>query len=345
MRFKVVSGGVLLTTLIGAMALAEPRDPVAADALFREARALLGEKKYPEACPKLAESFRLDPMPGTLFNLADCEEKQGKLASSLLRWQAFIDMLTASKRLADPRFSVARKKLEELGGRVPRLTLKLREGTPADTVVIRDGVELREASLGVSLPTDAGEHQVLVRSPRRLDRVFKISLEEKENKSLELEAGEPDGSAPAASAAAPVLPAPLASFTPSASSSAPAASPPEPAAPSPRAWMRPAGIAAGAVGVAALVGAGVTGVMLTSRKDTVDKNCDRAARVCSSQEGIDAAESGKTLGPVNLALWIVGALGTGSGAYLFFSAPRESTIQPGVSLSREHSGVWLQGQF
>lgn len=337
----------MLATLTGSVALAEPRDPVAADALFREARVLLGEKKYPEACPKLAESFRLDPMPGTLFNLADCEEKQGKLASSLLRWQAFIDLLTASKRLADPRFSVARKKLDELGGRVPRLTLKLREGVPADTVVIRDGVELREASLGVSLPTDPGAHQVLVRSPRHLDRVYKISLEEKENKSLELEAGEPDGSAPAASASSALVAPPP---PPPASSSAPAV-PPAPPAPDPPAtppsggWMRPAGITAGAIGVVALVGAGVTGLLLQGHRETVDQDCDRAARLCSSQKGLDAAASGKTLGPINLALWIVGAVGAGSGAYLFFSAPQESTIQPGVSLSREHSGVWLQGRF
>jgi hypothetical protein len=215
--------------------------------------------------------------------------------------------------------------------------------------VIRDGVELREASLGVSLPTDPGEHQVLVRSPRHLDRVYKISLEEKENKILELEAGEPDGSAPAASASSGLVAPP--SPPPPASSGAPAVSPPTPPAPAPPAqppsggWMRPVGITAGAVGVVALVGAGVTGLLLQGHKETVDQDCDRAARLCSSQKGLDAAASGKTLGPINLALWIVGAVGAGSGAYLFFSAPRESTIQPGVSLSREHSGVWLQGQF
>ena len=37
-----------------------------ADALFKEGRALLDAKKFDEACPKLAESQRLDPGAGTL---------------------------------------------------------------------------------------------------------------------------------------------------------------------------------------------------------------------------------------------------------------------------------------
>jgi hypothetical protein len=315
---------------------------VAADALFREARALLGQKNYAEACPKLAESFRLDPMAGTLYNLAECEEKQGKLASSLLRWQAFIDLLTASKRLADPRFTVARRKIEELNGRVPKLNLRLREGTPPDTVVFRDGVELRSASLGVALPADPGEHRVIVRAPRRLDRVYTVTVGEGESRTLDLEGGEPDGSEPAPPAAPPPASAPP----------APSAEPPPgvpttsaPGSPPAGAWRRPTGMIVGGVGVVALIGAGVTGVILQGHKKTVEQDCDRAARLCASSKGLDAAESGKTLAPVNLALWIVGAVGTGAGAYLFLSAPREPSVQPGISFSREHSGVWVQGRF
>lgn len=350
-RLVLVSSLLLSCGVFVGGAFADTRDPVAADALFREARALLLEKKYAEACPKLAESFRLDPVAGTLFNLADCEEKQGHLATAMLRWQALVDLLTASKKLTDPRLPAGRKKVEDLGARVPKLALQMKPGITIDTVVYRDGVELRGASLGAALPVDPGEHIALVRAPYRRDREFKITLLEGESKTVELEPGEPDGTEPkppasaAASSAPPVESAPPAHSAPVASAPVSPPSETSPVLPAAGGWQRPVGLAVGGVGVASLIGAGVTGVLLNGYKDKVEQDCSRQSKQCSTQEGTDAASSGKTLAPINLALWIVGAAGVGAGAYLFFTAPKESSVQPGVSFSKEQSGVWLQGRF
>src|SRR5438445_10663209 len=65
-------------------------DAAIAEALFQEGRKLVEQKHFSEACPKFAESQRLDPGIGTLLNLAACHELEGKTATS---WSEFTQAL------------------------------------------------------------------------------------------------------------------------------------------------------------------------------------------------------------------------------------------------------------
>src|SRR5579871_2746595 len=76
-----------LAALSATPARADERDPTAAESLFRSARAAVDRGDYATACPQFAESQRLDPAPGTLMNLADCEEHLGRVASA---WEHFV---------------------------------------------------------------------------------------------------------------------------------------------------------------------------------------------------------------------------------------------------------------
>ena len=58
-----------------------------AESLFREGKRLSGEHKFAEACPKFAESYKLDPGLGTLLNLAICHEVGGQARHRLGRVQ------------------------------------------------------------------------------------------------------------------------------------------------------------------------------------------------------------------------------------------------------------------
>ena len=58
-----------------------------AQSLFDEGRILLEADRPREACPKFAESQRLDPGGGTLLNLALCLELSGKTGSAWARYQ------------------------------------------------------------------------------------------------------------------------------------------------------------------------------------------------------------------------------------------------------------------
>src|SRR4051812_8772615 len=71
-----------LVLSLTARARAEPSSSAFAEALFREGKHLLSAGKLDEACPKLEESQRLDPKPGTLINLAYCHERQGRAATA-----------------------------------------------------------------------------------------------------------------------------------------------------------------------------------------------------------------------------------------------------------------------
>ena len=78
-------------------ASAQERDPAAAQALFDQGQALVNAGKPEEACPKLAESYRLDPGIGTQFHLAACHELEGRIASA---WAEFLEVASVDR--ADP---------------------------------------------------------------------------------------------------------------------------------------------------------------------------------------------------------------------------------------------------
>lgn len=65
---------------------AQTSNAALAESLFREGKRLSGERKFADACPKFAESYKLDPGLGTLLNLAICHESEGKPATA---WAEF----------------------------------------------------------------------------------------------------------------------------------------------------------------------------------------------------------------------------------------------------------------
>src|SRR4051794_35386626 len=94
MNKRLFEGCVVALALVAGRAHAEARDPVAAQALFDDARRLMAAGQTAEACPKFAESQRLDPGIGTAFNLADCYEKSGHVASA---WALFLEVVSQAR--------------------------------------------------------------------------------------------------------------------------------------------------------------------------------------------------------------------------------------------------------
>src|SRR5262245_7033223 len=131
-------------------------DAAAADVLFTEGKRLLGQGDIKAACPKFAESYRLDPALGALLNLASCHEKEGRVATA---WSEYRQAEAEARRANDRREAFSRKQAEALEPRLPRLTLVLGGATPGLTIT-RNGVPVGDGSFGTDLPVDPGVQEI-----------------------------------------------------------------------------------------------------------------------------------------------------------------------------------------
>lgn len=137
-------------------------EPPAAHALFYEARTLMQQNRFAEACPKLEQSMRLGPGLGTEFNLADCNEHLGKVTSA---WAGFLGVAAAAKAANQPeREKLARKRAHTLEPRLPKLVVEV-TGAPAGLEVKRDGIDVGYPAWGTPVPVDPGTHRISATAP------------------------------------------------------------------------------------------------------------------------------------------------------------------------------------
>lgn len=132
-----------------------------ANQLFDDAEKLVAGDRVSEACPKYAESQRLDPQLGTLLHLGVCYGKVGKTASA---WASFKDAADMAARKHDERESVARQYIADLEPRLSRLTIEVAWGAPATIELKRDGEPLGRAAWGSPVPVDPGPHVITASS-------------------------------------------------------------------------------------------------------------------------------------------------------------------------------------
>lgn len=169
--------------LVAADAAPSVSEQMLAQSLFDEARQLMERGKYAEACPKLAESQRLDPGGGTLLNLAICHEKEGRFGTAYLEMKAASSQ--AVKEGRKDREKIANERLAALASRVPRLAVHVAADEP-DLEVRVDGTTLRKPAWDLLTVVDPGPHVIDASAPNKAPFRQTITLAEGESRTVQI---------------------------------------------------------------------------------------------------------------------------------------------------------------
>ena len=285
-----------------------------AENLFRDGKKLLEQKKYSEACPKLAESARLDPASGTLLALGLCHEAQGKTASA---WGDFTEAASVARRDNRPdREKAAHEKAASLESKLSRVTYDVAGANVRDLQMRQDDVALGSAGWK-DAPVDPGEHALEVTAPGKKPYRTTFTIGAAEKKTVAIPALEDE----------PVEhPQVLGNEPPP-----PIVDKPAPAS----SGMKTAGFVVGGVGIAGLAAGGIFGTL------AIVKNGDGKAlcpmKVCSNPSGVSANHAAETFADVSTILFIADAVLTAAGVVLVIASP---SSKPKVGLVISPAGAW-----
>ena len=267
----------------------------AAQALHDKAVALMAQKNYDEACPKLEEVTRLVPDGiGAKLSLAECYEAQGKLASA---WGQYVTVeQLAARQSQGERQRQAAEGAARLKPKLAYLTIRVPEPVRRmpQLVVRRGPLTVGAGQFDEAIPIDRGKHQITA-----------IAAGKKQwNIEVDIPA---DGATLAVDV--PVLEddpnARLTNLPPSGSAADDG-------------WLIPVGFVVGGVGAAALIAGGALGGVAMGRQSDAEELCPRG--FCSA-EGNDARREAGTFADASTGLLIGGGALAGAGVIMLALAP------------------------
>jgi hypothetical protein len=297
----LAAGGAVLLLATSAIAQ-DGASKAAAEIAFEEGKKLMKGGRYAEACPKFAESSKLDPGVGILFYLADCYEKAGLTASA---WAAFREA-TAAARVAGQadREKIGRDRSAALEPRLAKLTIVVPKAADLPGLEVkRDGVTIGRALWESPVPTDPGSHRIDATSPGRRPWATEQVAKEGATATVAVPVLEPE----------PIANAPATPGTPPA---------PTPEGPAPSTWsaQRTAAVAAAGVGVVGIgLGAGF-GISAIVQHAGYVKECPQDH--CLTLQGVTDHDSAARAATISTAAFSAGLAAGATGVVLWLTAPK-----------------------
>ncbi len=328
--------------LLARVAHAEgPSNGQRAQELFDEARALIKEEKYAEACPKLEQSQALDPGGGTLLNLGICHVKQGRSATAFFELNRALAQAQADKR--EDRQHTAEKYLSALTPELSRLTVQLPATADARQLVVElDGSALAPATFGVATPVDPGVHRLLARQTGYAEWSTTLTIAPSRDRQVVVV----PALEPASASASPAAPAaPLAPGAPVAGAVAPR--PNRVAQPEDHEQRRWLGFASIGVGAVALGAGSYFGLHAYALKHESDQNFDGLH--CTEQRCQDAWNDAKSAALYSDVALGIGLAAVGVGTYLVLTSSSSggsaATVKLSIASTRAGAALTALAQF
>jgi hypothetical protein len=339
---------LLLRSATGHCQSAPEHDKVAAEVLFEDGRRLAASGNYVDACPKFADSEKLDPSASTLLNLANCLEKVGRTATA---WATFKEAGSLASAAGRAEYvTTADRHANALFPKLARLVVNVPHAVDG-TVVKRDGALLEHSEWGSAIPIDAGPHVLVATAPGYVSWVSTVEIAQD---GLEVTVEVPRLTELPAQAAAP--PVPTGSPTPA--GTAPAAPRPlDTSASTEAARPKPSGdaqrIVAWTVGGAGVISLGVGAVFAAtaiakyhSSENEMGLGCGFGSNACEPSV-VDERNASRTAGDV--ASWTLGlgAAAVVAGVAIGVTAPhgtgRRGAV--GVVIAPTPGGALVQGSW
>ncbi|XXY47880.1 hypothetical protein WME91_48535 [Sorangium sp. So ce269] len=306
-----------------------------AEVLFDQAIALMRDGKYAEACPRLAESQRLDAGVGTLMYLAACYERLGKTASAWATYREAAD--AAGRRSQTDREQQAREGAAALEARLSRLLVEVPAGSAAPGLSVRrNGQELAPVLWGTPIPVDPGAYTIEASAPGRLPWSTTVAVD--------------PASGTATVAVPPLVEAPPPPVLPAAPAVAPRPSTAAPARPAPpdAAGMPAARVAALVAAGAGVVGIGASiGVGFAARARFEDAGPHCEGDLCDD-DGLTIREDALGIARAGTIIFIAGTAAVAAGGVLWLTSPSpraSAGARPAVQIGLGPAGLSLGGRF
>jgi hypothetical protein len=314
-----------------------------AEDLFREGTLLFGRGETKAACDRFAASYKIDVAPGTLFNLAACHEKDGRLSDARAEFQEFIDR--ANKAGKADKAQPAIDHVAAIEARMSKLVLVFPAGSNVQSIVL-DGALVDPTRWRGPMPVDAGSHTIELRAPGKANASKTVILaSDGSTSTVDVPILTPEG------AVSPVDGPPL---TANVQPEIPASPP------SNGSSKRTAGIVVASAGLVALGVGTAFGIVTLSEKSAANGDCMASGGTSTAcPKGNDTTLANAELATARTSSWVstvglgVGVVAVGVGAYLFFTGgahTEESTrMTTGVrvvpSFGRDGGGLSLAGVF